>query len=360
MKNIDKLLNIWAKFSVLPLKMLKKKNQKGLATEKLFISLSKKAEEESNVFVSHFIRPKFNIYENDLPDFQTNSLAIVMQGPILRENNFTLETCKWYKSINKNYIIIVSTWNNEDDSYLEEFRKIGVDVVLSESPRNGGYGNINYQIVSMQSGIRFATSYKVDFVCKTRTDQRIYGKYSFEMIMDLIKEFPVAVNNKLTNRLAVLATEYGSMFEPYYFSDFFFLGKSSDMKLLLDIELDNRDKFNRIGLSRYDVVEKKAIAEVYIHKSLANNIDKNYGNSIKEYWKYIQDNLILFDKSTIQLYWPKYDTRYCEHIRNGVYSTLEPNEKNRNANFNFSSWLCLVKNQLEYKEEYENYLKLPL
>lgn len=360
MKVLDRVLKVWADIALFPLKLSSKRNDRGQVAEKLFITLSKYAERKSPVFISHVLRPKFYSDNQMMPNACIPSIAVILQGPVLKDNEFTLNTCRAYLQNNKNIIVILSTWKSEDESYLNKFREIGVIVIQSDTPQYGGYGNINYQLVSTKAGIACALTYNPQYICKTRTDQRIYGKYSLAMVADLIEKYPVTNNSKLTKRIACLATEYGSMYEPYYISDFFIFGTTQDMKLLLEIQFDRREYFDRTGLTRREIVNKKAIAEVYIHKSLASLIGGKYGESIKDYWNYLHDNIVLLDKSLIQLYWPKYDTRYCEHLRDGYYSTSQPDERNREANFTFSSWLCLINNQLEYDHRFEDYLDLPL
>ena len=51
---------------------------------------------------------------------------------------------------------------------------------------------------------------------------------------------------------------YGNMFQPFYISDFFYFGKSNDIKKLFYISLDKRDKggFSK-GASKREMAEKE-------------------------------------------------------------------------------------------------------
>ena len=47
---------------------------------------------------------------DEIRSISLNDIGIVMQGPIYEEGNFTLETCKFYRSLYPNIPIVVSTW----------------------------------------------------------------------------------------------------------------------------------------------------------------------------------------------------------------------------------------------------------
>lgn len=59
--------------------------------------------------------------------------AILLQGLIKKEYNFTLETAKLYKNYYPEAALILSVWDSEPESLLEEFRKIGCIVCLSKT-----------------------------------------------------------------------------------------------------------------------------------------------------------------------------------------------------------------------------------
>jgi len=57
-------------------------------------------------------------------------IAIVLQGPLKKEDDFTLETIKLYKKSFNEAIIILSTWDDENKSYIEKIRNEGIEVLL--------------------------------------------------------------------------------------------------------------------------------------------------------------------------------------------------------------------------------------
>ena len=77
-----------------------------------------------------------------------------MQGPIILEENLTLETLKFYKNIFPENQLILSTWKNEEIKSIEKLKNLDIEVILNEKPSFAGIANINYQIVSTSSGIK--------------------------------------------------------------------------------------------------------------------------------------------------------------------------------------------------------------
>lgn len=93
-----------------------------------------------------------------------------------------METVKLYKKhFPENTKIIISTWNDENEKYLENFRLENVHVVLSEKPNYPGISNVNYQIESSKNGLKYAKEkLNCEYAIKTRTDQRFYATNIYE------------------------------------------------------------------------------------------------------------------------------------------------------------------------------------
>lgn len=71
--------------------------------------------------VSFKILPKIKDTNLSLK-YMVDNLAIVMQGPIRKEDNFTYNTVKYYRDIYPNAKVIVSTWIDEDANDIEKYR----------------------------------------------------------------------------------------------------------------------------------------------------------------------------------------------------------------------------------------------
>ncbi len=80
----------------------------------------------SGEFTTVHKRPITAIHTNlwSEPIKKTRGVAVVMQGPLIAANNFTLETIKIYKkTFFPDTIIIVSTWHGENEGVLGAIKK---------------------------------------------------------------------------------------------------------------------------------------------------------------------------------------------------------------------------------------------
>ena len=105
------------------------------------------------------------------------------------------------KSTSRNTRIIVSTWDDESAIQLQRLRDEGVDVLENRKPGFAGISHINYQIVSSLAGIRRAARFGVEYVLKTRTDQRLYAPNIAEYLCNLLDVFPVAKGYQQNKRI---------------------------------------------------------------------------------------------------------------------------------------------------------------
>ena len=96
-------------------------------------------------FFSYHFRPK---YAKNISTISTNHInpelfAIVLQGPIQKENQFTIETIKLYNEIFKGAQIILSTWADEDNKIIDEAQSLGAEIILNKKPEIFGPFNVN-------------------------------------------------------------------------------------------------------------------------------------------------------------------------------------------------------------------------
>ena len=135
-------------------------------------------EKISNFFFTYHNRPKYvdglNVYTLEKTKI-SQEVAIIVQGPIVKESDFTVETLRIYKKIFPGVKIILSTWDDEDQTFINKVRALDIEVIMNKKPNFGGLSNINFQIVSSSKGIFRAKELGFKFALKTRTDQRIYS-----------------------------------------------------------------------------------------------------------------------------------------------------------------------------------------
>ena len=111
-----------------------------------------------------------------------SDVAIVIQGPLILDNHFTLNTVKLYKRYYPGCKVIVSTWNDSNKSEIDSLKTAGADIVLNAAPGIFGLGNMNFQIVSTKGGIQCADDAGAKYILKTRSDQRIYKPHMLEYL----------------------------------------------------------------------------------------------------------------------------------------------------------------------------------
>ncbi len=140
------------------------------------------------------VRPK---YASQIPAQQELSAvqkrtAIIMQGPLVKEQNFTLETVKCYKKLFPGAAVIVSTWDTEDAELLQTLRnQENCRVVTLALPKHSGILNLNYQVASTMAGIRQAVELSKEYVFKTRSDHRFLKPGLLDYMVSLCENFPL-------------------------------------------------------------------------------------------------------------------------------------------------------------------------
>lgn len=351
-KKIKKIISLYCNVVLRPITyLLSNKKNKDIFTEQLLIGACKSIESDSTMYVSSMFRKKIP-HQQTIVDHKTkDKIAVVLQGPLDLVDNFTLNTVRYYLNELKIDFVIVSTWIDENKEELRKMEDLGAIVIRSKYPQCPGIGHSNYQIASFQAGLKAALDSGANYICKTRTDQRLYNEFSFEFMQNLLVQFPVNSACNLKKRIIALGDHSGSMFFPYYISDFLYFGTREDMRYFLDIPLDTRTE--RESFTSYrERCSNLTNAEIYIMKNfILESGGKIYTDTIYSYWKFIKESLILLDKGILGLYWHKYDDRYTEHRRN---STLFVNDNKDGSNvFNFTSWMSLYNEQLNYKPSFE-------
>lgn len=318
--------------------------------------------ENHDFSISYRVKPKQ--HEKQISYRQNTSyktLAIVLQGPIRYEEHYTVETVYFYRTLYPDAIIIVSTWDDEDQQEMERIREASAIVISSQKPSTPGILNINYQIASSKVGIEKAIELGAKYVCKSRTDQRIYKPYIYDFLINLVDSFPPSNEKIQDKRLVTLSTNYGNMFYPYFVSDFFYFGTSQEMIRLFNIGTDDRSPYKMPPHStRRDYAKAEYAPEVYLLKKYLKNLGFECKNSVEAYWEAIQKYLICVDIKLIDLDWPKYEYHFSENVMTGSYFEDDNELMLKTANVDFVNWLNLYNGTLKYVPEYEKYADVSL
>ncbi len=299
--------------------------------------------------------------------YDFDDAAIVIQGPIAYDNNYTVETFKLYRSIYPNAPIVVSTWKGEATNDFRKACKENAIVLLeNEMPQERGAFNVNLQLTSSLQGVKFIQEHtSAKFVLKTRTDQRI-NRFDFLLhFKNLLETFPPK-DDKLHKRIIFLSDVNLTQF-PFYYQDYLSFGHVEDisklygiphhrepgemsyhfrntkrMRKFVDKVLTHRNSFDydsafaknpdACKLKRW--ARKLCFPEMYISKTFYKQhiapIDES--KLPETSWKFAAEYLILIDFEAILFDWPKYEhSRYKAFTNSGRHSA-------------FSRWLDMYRN----------------
>lgn len=263
-------------------------------------------------FVTYHARPKRSTEIGVFSDKIVNAplAAIVIQGQIIKDNDFTLETIKIYKKIFDDALIILSAWEDEDPNYLKKFEEEGIEVVLNKKPNNFGQQNINLQLVSSYNGLLHAQKCGVQYALKTRADQRMYGTNNMQFLINMLEQYPVVQGYKQKKRLLGISLNTFK-YRLYGLSDMFIFGCIEDMLLYWGAELDSRQAVDTNNATMREFCMAR-VCEVYIVTEFLAKIGRNITWTLKDSWHIFADHFCVIDKESVDIYWFKYE-RYKEH-----------------------------------------------
>lgn len=245
-----------------------------------------------------------------------NKTAIVLQGPISQDKDFTFETAKAYKEIYNNCDIIVSTWNGISKNIIKKFEDAGIILVENTPPNIKGRLNVNMQITSTLGGIKRAKELGNKMILKTRTDQRFDNPY-FLFLLEIASE-------KLGED-KIITDEYQEEI-PFFIKDYYMYGEINRMFELFSIQDDTleikREKINDIygelmKVFKFDVWNKYMPPECYIwfdYFKKKNKDEINSNNIFGLYTDFLKNNIIILDEKILKMYWNKYkDLNFVVH-----------------------------------------------
>ncbi|MCF6276332.1 MAG: WavE lipopolysaccharide synthesis family protein [Candidatus Magasanikbacteria bacterium] len=298
-------------------------------------------------YITFHIRPKnssdINIWHDSLVNY--SKVAIIIQGPLLKKNNFTLETVRLYKKIFNKYAIILSTWEDEDVDYINEIKKEGIVVLLNKKPDYSGISHINYQIVSTSNAIAKAQEIGVEYILKTRTDLRIYNPNSIEFLVNFISLFPVDPLYKQKKRIAGISLNTFK-YRPYSISDMVLFGCVDDMVDYWGCGLDMRKDFaNHEKIGDWS---RARLCEVYLSANYLETKGRKLKWTIEDSWSMFANYFCIFDQQSLDIYWHKY-------ARNLEYRRLEYKNLKNSQELTFSEWLNMFYN-LNNKKNIPEYI----
>ncbi|MGL4998534.1 MAG: WavE lipopolysaccharide synthesis family protein [Cetobacterium sp.] len=302
-------------------------------------------------FLSIHFRPKEieNIIDDKIKIFEKlGKIGIVIQGPIIFQDNFTLETIKLYKKTFENSEIILSTWKGYTKEKLQKFIDEEIIILENKKPKSGGFINLNYQIISAKNGVIEAEKQNCNYILKTRTDMRIYETGVFEFLVSLLKNYPVR-DIKNMQKTRIIGIDINTHKYGIGISDVFQFGTTEELIKMWNIDLYPRE----ITMKQYLDFEKTSsavdrynleFAECYLLKKYCILNNMQIQPNLKSYYNVLKNNFIIIDSSMINMYWNKYPGDEYKGWKN--YE-----KKIANSPLMFKDWLSIYMNDFKVNEQ---------
>ncbi len=298
-----------------------------------------------------------------------NKVGVILQGPVMETDNFTLETVKLYKRTMPESIIILSTWNNTSDEIISKFKKLNIEIVLSNYPVHTGIGNINYQIFSTMQGIRRAKALGVTHVMKTRTDQRMSQTNLVEYLDALLDSF--LIEGELYKKrqkeriIALQGSVGGNMFIPYFIPDFFFYGNIDDISTFFSYPLQIVNETREERSKKIDELKRSTVWEYYYNTAPEIQITLNYltrigfsnlSISCESWWEIVKNLFIFISYDDVRFFWPKYDNHYDENFISMNFSNNDITG-HKTYVWNYHNWFLVETGKIIYSHDCDDYIK---
>lgn len=301
--------------------------------------------------------------ENDLDA----SVAIIIQGPLVLEDHFTLETVRIYGKLYPSAKVILTTWDSEEQEELDIIRKEkNCIVVTSKLPDDPGVINVNYQCVSTRRGIDEAKKIGASYVAKTRTDWRMYQKGVLRFMIHMLDQYPtdnyLFKQNKRIISQDISTSETSLLFYPYFISDIFQFGNIDDMEKYWNHPLCEQGDMTKMGLDSFirdnnmtwkERIEKGLIIEARLCRDYYFRMSgKTADITVDEFWRFLRSYFMILPRSITGGYWYKYeDRRICESDDWGTCYKEDSIDSLLTYNFDFVNWMNLYCDDLDYPEK---------
>lgn len=244
----------------------------------------------------------------DCPDWTVLApkadLAVVMQGPLRREDAFTEQTLRLYRKTFPTSPIIYSTWNGEHEQMLERIAELGVTVLTNDVPEMAGPYHVNYQLASARAGVEEAAQLGCEFILKCRSDVRFSAPNMADYLAGLWRTFPTKQPDVQRGRLIVLdlATR---LYIPHHLSDMMMFGHRGDMLAYWTAPESTAEK-PAGGLLRIRDLLGDHIPEIYLCESYLKRDGSTPARTIEHWWKVLAEQFLVIDRSSVGFTWPKH------------------------------------------------------
>lgn len=255
-------------------------------------------------------RPKYptrmGMHKTYKPVPSADRIAIVVQGPVITEDDFTLESLCAYRAYWPNTEVILSTWEGLDHGLRHRIESSGITVVTSPRPLFPGYCNVNLQLTSSRAGIDASHG---DFILKLRTDQRLCSDLALESLLSHASVFG-------QQRLVVVSLNT-MKYRLFSVSDMLQFGTRDNMRTLWSCPPSTyegvRNDSRNTKLGDHSLLE---IPEVYLMRHYLEARGIPYEWTQGSYKSILRDHFVVLNAEQLDLFWPKYEAHLEYRGRN--------------------------------------------
>lgn len=329
---------------------------------RLFWAGLRESTREGPDFLTFHARPKRASEYGIAADMPSagDGVAIVMQGPLATQFDFTLETLRIYRQCLPGARLVLSTWNDTAAAALDPIRALGVDVLLCAKPAVAGLFNVNLQLASASQGVLRARDAGSEWILKTRTDQRLCAPNAIPFLKAVALAFPCARGS--AQRYRVVGVGQGTLkYALYHLTDQTVFGHVEDMvrywtppprlepppshwpqafpEVLATVPMGELNRF--------------ASAETYFASHFLEAIGRPLAWTLEDTWAAFRDCFCVADFGATDFYWVKGQ----QYTYRELY--IEYGELTNRRELGFSDWLMLHTGGLVPEEavRYEHLLR---
>lgn len=264
-----------------------------------------------DAFYTYHYRPKrADEVMNFVPESMPN-VGIVIQGPLRKEDDFTIETVKLYKKYYPDSPIVVSIWDVEESVEIQRITEIsGGGVILSHFKMEEG----NFQRTTSLAGIQKLKEQGCEYVLKTRTDQRLYAPRMLSLMTKLINRNPIRINCSALARIIVCSMSTFSD-RLYNISDMVVFGKTDDVLRYFSCPEDKRDLTSLPKITYHNYLQSRAdysklrMGEIWFATHYIESLGYELKWTYEDSEFYRNELFLIVDDAILDLYWPKYSNK---------------------------------------------------
>jgi hypothetical protein len=275
--------------------------------DKLFRLALRVRSRRGPMLVTQHERPKFAEQVGIRPDplVTPPRVGIVIQGPPFTPDDFTIETVRLYRQRYPDCPVIASTWADTPPAQLKQLAEAGAAVVTCDKPADPGYWNVNLQLTSALAGVKAAAERGVQYVLKTRSDQRIYAPNALEFLANLLRAFPPVPGAGHRGRVVGIGSST-TKYNLYQLSDQTVFGYTADMLIYWSAPCQPRSAltFGAVGVPGIHP-DRYLSPETYLATQFLARTGRPLAWTLADSWRAFADHFCAVDPPLIDLYWAK-------------------------------------------------------